>query len=213
MTQCATRGLNQFGAVVERNDMHARRQAGFNLPDFLLHAVDYVFRVLTRPCHDHATDGFRAVFYKRRRPEGVADLDSAEVFHKDRSAVMRGDDDIADIVEVSDQAKSAHDGPGTVFRNPVAAAVQIAGHDRANHGAERERIAAQAIRIEIDLVLLDRAPDACQFSDAGTRLQLRANVPILQGTKIPQAESTPFDGVPENFPNTGPIRFHRGNNA
>src|SRR5216684_3208361 len=123
MTQRADRGLNQFGAVVERNDTHACRQAGFNLPDFLLHAVDHVFRVLARPRHDHASDGFGTVFYKRSGSKGIADLYSAEVFHKDRRAVMRGDNDIANVVEVSDQTKAAHDGPGTVLRNDVASHV------------------------------------------------------------------------------------------
>src|SRR5262249_13550543 len=98
MTQRVNRGFNQFGPVVKRNDMDARRQAGFNLPDFLLHAVDYVFRVFTRSRHDHAAAGFGAVFYESRRPEGIPDLDSSEVFHKDRRAVMRGDDDIANVV-------------------------------------------------------------------------------------------------------------------
>src|SRR5215469_4157479 len=98
MTKRANRGLNQFRAVVERNDMDARRQTGFNLPDLLLHAVDYVFRVFARSRHDHAADGFRAVFYESGRPEGIPDLDSGEVFHKDRRAIMRGDDDIANVV-------------------------------------------------------------------------------------------------------------------
>src|SRR5260370_5556120 len=117
--------------------MHARRQAGFNLPDFLLHAVDYVFRVLARPRHDHAADGFGAVLYKRSGSKGIADLYSAEVFHEDRLAVMRGDDDIANVVEGSNQTKAAHDAPGTVLRNDVASDVRIAGHDGANHSAER----------------------------------------------------------------------------
>src|SRR5258708_9972910 len=129
--------------------MHSRRQAGFNLPDFLLHAVDYVFRVLARPCHDHAADGFGAVFYERSGSKGIADLYGAEVFHEDRRAVMRGDDNIPDIVEVSDQAKSAHDGPGTVLRNHVAADVRITGHDRANHDAQRERSDAQATPVQM----------------------------------------------------------------
>src|SRR5258708_39371664 len=193
--------------------MNARRQTGFILPNLLLHAVDHVFRVLARPRHDHAGDGFGAVFYKRRRPEGVADLDGAEVFYKDRCAVVRGDDYIADIVEVRDEAKAAHDGPGTVLRNDVAAHVRIAGHDGANHGTERERIAAQTIRVDVDLVLLDGPADAGHFRDTGHGIQLIANVPILQGTKIPQAQSTAFDRVPENMSDTGRIGSERGNDA
>src|SRR5260370_34401804 len=104
VTQGTDRGLNQLRSVVERNDMHTRWQARFNLPNLLLYAVDYVFRVLARPRHDHAADGFGAVFYKRSGSKGIADLDGGEVFHEDRRAVMRGDDNIADIVEGCDQA-------------------------------------------------------------------------------------------------------------
>src|SRR5258706_9624107 len=143
MTQRANGGLNQFGAVVEGNDMHARRQAGFDPPDFLLHAVDHVFRVFARPRHDHASDGFGTVFYEPRRSECVADLDGAEVFYKDRRAVVRGDDDIADIVEACDQAYVAHYGPRTVLRNDVATHVRIARRDGANHGARRQDLVPQ----------------------------------------------------------------------
>src|SRR5262244_699862 len=200
MTQRVNRGLNQFGTVVERNDMDALRQAGFNLPDLLLHAVDYFLCVLARPGHDHAADGFGAVFYERRRPEGIADLDSGKVFHKDRRAVMRCDDDIAKVVEVSDQTKATHDRPGTVLRNDVASNVRIAGHDGANHGAERQGIAAQTIRVDVDLVLLDCAADAGYFRDTRHGIQLIANVPILQGTKIAQAKSAAFDRVQKTCP-------------
>src|SRR5260370_15411308 len=123
VTQGTDRGLNQLRSVVERNDMHTRWQARFNLPNLLLYAVDYVFRVLARPRHDHAADGFGAVFYKRSGSKGIAELYSAEVFHEDRRAVMRGDDDTANVVEVSDQTKATHDGPGTVLRNDVASNV------------------------------------------------------------------------------------------
>src|SRR5262249_33307432 len=213
MTQRVNRGLNQFGAVVERNDMNARRQAGFNLPNLLLHAVDYVLRVLARPRHDHATDGFGAVFYECSGSKGVAHLDGAEVFYEARRAIVRVDDDIADIFEGCDQTKAAHDGPGTVLRNHVASDVRIAGHDGANDGTERERIAAQTIRVDVDLVLLDGSADAGHFRDTRHGIQLIANVPILQGTKIPQAESTAFNGVPKDVADTGCIRSERWNDA
>src|SRR5215471_5110069 len=213
MTQRTNGSLNQFGPVVERNDMDARRQAGFNLSDFLLHAVNYVFSVFARARYDHAADGFRTVFYKRRRPECIADLDRAEISDKDRRAVMQGDDDVANVVKASDQPEPAHDGPGTVLRNDIAADVRIARHDGANHGAERQRIASQAIRVDVDLVLLNRATDAGNFRHARHRIQLIANVPILQGSKIPQVESTAFDGVPEHVAYTGRIWSESGNNA
>jgi len=54
--------------------------------------------------------------------------------------------------------------------------------------------------------LLDGSSNAGHFCDTGHGIQLIANVPILQGTKIPQIESTAFDGVPEHVTDTGRIR-------
>src|SRR5258708_11550189 len=137
VTQGTDRGLNQLRSVVERNDMHTRWQARFNLPNLLLYAVDYVFRVLARPRHDHAADGFGAVFYKRSGSKGIADLYSAEVSHENRRSIVRGNDDVANVVQIFYEAESAHDGPVAVLGYHVSADVRIACHHGANHRAER----------------------------------------------------------------------------
>ncbi len=80
---------------------------------------------------------------------------------------MRTDRHIADIIEIFDQAKPAHDGPGAVLGDHVSADVRIAGHDGTNDRAERQPIAAQPIWIDVHLVLLNCATDARHLRDAG----------------------------------------------
>src|SRR5713226_7546552 len=206
VTQGTDRGLNQFRPVVEGNDVHARRQAGFNLPDLLFHAVDYVLRVLARPGHNHSADCLGAVLHERCRPEGVADLDRTEVFYVNRRPIVRSDDDVANVVQIFYEAQSTHDGPRAVLRDYVSTDVRIAGHDSANDRAERQPIAAQTIWIDVDLVLLDCAPYARHLRDAGNRIQLVAHIPVLQRTQVAQAEPAAFHRVPEHVTDTGRVR-------
>src|SRR4029077_18844091 len=166
VTQGADRGLNQFRAVVERNDMHAYWQTRFNFPDLLFHAVDYLLPLLARSGHNHSANCLGAVLHQRGRPEGVADLNRAEFFHVNRGPIARSHDDVANVVQIFYETQSAHDGPGAVLGNHVAADVRITGHNRANNRAERQPVAAQTIWIDVDLVLLDCAPDAGHLCDA-----------------------------------------------
>ena len=50
--------VDQPGAVVRRNDLHARRQRRANLRQLLLHAVDDIQRVHAVAHHHDAADGF-----------------------------------------------------------------------------------------------------------------------------------------------------------
>ncbi len=61
MSKCIDSGLDQLRTVVERNDVNTGRQARLDLLDLLLYAVDDVFGILARSCHDDATDRLGAV--------------------------------------------------------------------------------------------------------------------------------------------------------
>src|SRR5207244_6240666 len=52
------RTLDELGAVVERDDLHSRREPGFQLRDPFLHPVDHVDRADAVAGDDDATDGF-----------------------------------------------------------------------------------------------------------------------------------------------------------
>ena len=92
---------------------------------------------------------------------------------------MRTDHDVANIVQVLDQAKPAHDGPRAILRDHIAAHVRIARHHSAHDHAERNSVGAQPVGIDIDLVLLHRTSDTRYLGNAGHRVELVAHVPVL----------------------------------
>ncbi len=61
MTECIDSGLDQLRTVVERNNMHARRQPGFDLLDFLFYPVDDFLGVLACTRHHYSANRFGAV--------------------------------------------------------------------------------------------------------------------------------------------------------
>lgn len=87
---------------------------------------------------------------------------------KDRGTVFRGDDDVANVVKVLDQSQSTHNGPGAVLGDHISADIRIAGHDRANDCAEGQSVAAQAVGIDINLVLLHGSADARDLRNSRT---------------------------------------------
>src|ERR1700678_443036 len=147
--------------------MNPRRQSGLDLLDFVFYPIDDVLGVLAGARHDHSANRFGAVLDQSGGAEGIADLDRAQIPHENRRAVMRTDHDVSDIVEVLDQTKAAHDGPGTVLGDDIAAHMRIAGLHRAHHGAESKAGRAQPVGIDVDLVLLYRATDARYFGNTG----------------------------------------------
>ncbi len=165
--------------------MHALGQPGLEFLYFLFDPVNDCFRVLTRSRHDHAADRFGAVLDQGCGPECVTELDGTEILHEHRRAVMRTDYDIADVVEIFDQAKAAHDGPGTILGNNIAPHIRVARHHRPHHRAERNAVGAEPVRIDINLVLLHRAADARYFGNARDRIELIANIPVLQRAQVP----------------------------
>ena len=134
--QRADRLLDQVRAVVERHDRDARRQAWCNLRDARFDGIDDNLRVDAGPRDDDAADGFLCPLHERGDPEGVADLDVRHLLDVDRHAVRAADDDPLDVVDGRDQADAAHDQPGAVRLEHVAANIQVAGADGRHHRAQ-----------------------------------------------------------------------------
>src|SRR5260370_19387430 len=141
MTQRIDRRLDQLGAIVERNDANARREAGLEFENFLLHTVDHLLGVFARPRHHHAADRLRGVFDQRCGTEGVAYLYRPDDLYVNWPAIVRGDDDPADIVKILNQPHSTHDGPGTICPDHITAHFLVALDTRAYNRAERKRVA------------------------------------------------------------------------
>ena len=117
---------------------------------------------------------------QRRHAKGVADLHVRDLLDVDRHAVRGADDDLLDVVDRCDQPDAAHDQPGAVRLEDVAADIQVAVAHGGHDGAERQVVGAKPIGIDVDLVLLDVAADGRDFGDAGHGVELIADEPVLQ---------------------------------
>src|ERR1700730_15976716 len=213
MTEGINRGFDQLRPVVKRNDMHAGGQPRLEFLDFLFYPVDDFFRVLACPSHDYSADRFGAVLDQGSSTECVADLDGAQTLHENSRAAMRTHHDISDIIELFHQAKPAYDGPGTVLGDDITAHIRVARHHGAHHHAERNAVGAQQVRIDINLVLLHRAPDARYFGNSGDRIELIADIPVLQSAQIAHIQPHALHRVPEDVAHPCRVRSERRHNT
>ena len=144
----------------------------------------HVLRVDAGSRDDDAADRFLGPFHERGDAEGVADLDVRHLLDVDRNAVRAANDDALDVVDGRDQPDASHDQPGAVRLQDVAADIQIARADGRHHRAERQVVGPEAVRIDVDLVLLDVATDGGHFGDARHGIELIADEPVLQRAKL-----------------------------
>ena len=106
--------LNQFGAVIERNDPDIRREARLNLRDARLDRVDDLLRIHAAAGDHHAADRFLRAVDERGHPKRVAQMHVGHLLDVDRHTARRADHDLLDVVDRLDQSDAAHDQPGTV---------------------------------------------------------------------------------------------------
>src|SRR5260370_26004561 len=120
--------FDQLRPIVERNNANSRREAGLEFKDFLLYTVDHLLGVFARAGHHYAADRLRRAFHQRGRSESASDLNRPDVFYVNWRALVRGDDNLADIVQILDQPEPAHDRPGPLSGNPIPAPLLIPPH-------------------------------------------------------------------------------------
>ncbi len=90
----------------------------------------------------------------------VADVDVADVPHADRRSLLLGDDDVLDVVlrepwrMRADEADAADVVGLLAHEEPLAADVLVGVLDRASQLLERDAVAAEAVGVDLDVVLL-----------------------------------------------------------
>ena len=207
--QSARRLFDENGAVIERDDLHARRQAWLDLSDARLHRIDHDLGIDARACDDHTADRLARAPDQRCDTKRVADLDVGDLLDVDRCAIRGAHDNLLDVVHRGDQADASHDQPGAVGLQDVAPDIDVAlthgGHDR----AQRHFVLAQAIRIDVDLVLLDEAADGCHLGHARDRIELIAHEPVLERPQFSKGQRGTFEGVPKHVTDTGGVGSER----
>jgi len=76
---------------------------------FRFHALQHILRLFAAAHHDDAFDSIVSlVESKFAEPRSVPDRDAADVVHPHRYAVLRADDDVADILGIANQTQAAH---------------------------------------------------------------------------------------------------------
>ena len=195
------RPFDQPRSFVERDDPHAVGQAGLKLDDLLLDPLRHVERVLAVPHHHDAADRFAAVLFQHAAAELRAEADGRHRAHGDRRAGggIGLDDDLLDVALRRDPADAADNVLGIPLVNHAAADRRIRARDRRVHFSERDAVGSQLERIDVDLIFDRIAADRGDLRDAGDRIELITNGPILQGAEPAEVLPVPFDGVPEDL--------------
>src|SRR5213593_1994638 len=203
--------LDQGRAIVEGHDADPRGQPGPERRDLDLDAIDDLHRAHAVPGHHDPTHRLRVAFDKRGRPEGIADLYVRHLADEDRDTVVPADHHLLKILGALDQTQATDDGPGAAPFDHVAADIAIASHHRIDDGGDGDPEGAKALGIDVHLVLADRAPHTGHLGHAGHRVELIADVPVLDRTQLAERLALTFDRVPEDvsYPRgVGPQRRH-----
>jgi hypothetical protein len=205
--------LDERRSVVERDDPDPRRQASLQRGDLLLHAIDHVDGADPVTGDDHAANGLIRSLDQRRGSKGVADLHLGHLLDEDRHAAFGADDDVLHVADALDETEATHYRPAAARLDDVAADVPVAAHHGVDDGRQGNLVRAQAIGVDVDLVLLNRPADARDFGNAWHRVELVADEPVLERSQVPQRVSLALDGVPEHVTDACGVRSERRDDA
>src|SRR5207245_7528831 len=117
---------------------------------------------------------------ERGRTERVPELHVGDLAHEDGHAVLSPDDHFFQVARALDQPKATHHGPGPARLDDVATYVAVAPQNGVDGGGERDTVGAKAVRVDVDLVLAHRAPNARDLGHARHRVELVADEPVLK---------------------------------
>ena len=186
--------MDELRAVVADDDLHTLGQPGSDLMELLLHRLDDLERVLL-VAHDHDPlyDLALAVELGDTAPDVGPEDDLAQILDPDgRAELATADDDLFKVLDGLGVAVATDHVLGAAELHEPApdlgGAVAHCLHDLLNPDA----VAAQPIRVDVDLVLLLVAAHRRHLGDPGHRLEVVPEVPVLIGPEIGQAVVTRF---------------------
>src|ERR1700722_15615927 len=184
------RNANEVAAVVVRMNLYVGRQsAAVELVGFLLDAAQDRLRLLSAPHQDHAFNGV-VVFLdlvlksKNSKARRVADHDGADIFHAHGPAIVAADDDLADIVGRFQQAEAAHVVELSALRVKTASGVRVVRLDRVENVRDRLMKVIEPRRIEQDVILHRRAPEAGVVSNARYAAVRAFDDPVFESVQL-----------------------------
>ncbi len=193
---------DQRGAVIIRNQFHARRKAavGIDLLDLRPHARHHVVGV-QRPIHndDGGDDIVLVVAAGFAEPRRVADDDGGDILDEYRHAVELAERNVLDVLDLValgqiggaagiDQADAANVHGLLPHIDGAAADIDVGGAERTDHLRQRDVVGVELVQIDLDLVLLGRSAPGVELHDPRNGEQPALQNPILDGAQIAQAE-------------------------
>jgi hypothetical protein len=140
-------------------------------------------------------------------------VDLGHLADVDRHPILGTDHDLLDVGDVLDEPQSAHDSPRAARLDDVAADVTVAPHDGVDDHRDRDAVGAEALGIDVDLVLPHGAADAGHLRHARHRVELVADEPVLQRAQLAQRLAAALDGVPVDVADAGRVRAERRHHA
>ncbi len=209
--------VDEVGALVDRDDLHARRQPRFQSRQALVQRLDHELRVLALDhLHDALDDVVALVETDDPGARARARLHRGrDVADEDRAALAARDGDALDVLDRAEEPDPAHDERLLAPAQEPAAGVAARVAERLRHLVDRHRVLLQQVRVEPDLVLLQCPAEADHVGDAGHHAQVRADDPVLDRAHLVarhvgrRLERIPVD-LAERVRERRELRLHAG---
>ena len=180
--------MNQSGAVVSRDNFHARGKRGLDFRELLLDAVDDIQRVHAVAHHDNPAHGFSfALPFRHAFADIRPERDRSQVADQHRRAILGRDRHGFQIVQRAQIAEAANHVFGPAHFEQASADFVRAAANFFDDSRERNAVGAKFFGIEIDLILPNEAADGGDFGNARNGLELVAQIPVLKAAQIGQA--------------------------
>ena len=179
------RGVDQIGTIVDRNDFDRARQTARDFLEALFYILDYIERIDAKALqHDAAGDLAFPIEFSNAAPLVRTEFDASDVAQQDRRPVAGFQHDIAEVVDAFQVALA----PNDIFElrefDGATADIGVAGADRIAHLRHGDAEVAHPLRIEDDVVLADKAADACDLCHAFCLGECEFQVPVLNGARV-----------------------------
>ena len=199
---------NQLRAIVDGHRLDARRHARGNVRQSRLHPLDDFQGIAAVAHDDNAGDDLsRAVEVRGAAPDVRTEHDLTDIPDADRRAILTCKNDALDVPgRLGVTAPANHVlGPGRLEQ--ACADLTVAGTHRIRHAGDRDPVGAQAIRIDVDLILLSEPAERCDLGHARNRFQVILEIPVLVRAQLRQTVPARFvlQDVLKNPAQTGRI--------
>ena len=173
--------MNQFGLLVVGHHLHAIRQAGLHLLDFLVKPLDHLGGILAKQFQNHARNHFAlSVAGDDATADFVAVVDIGDIRQQDGRAGPDLDRDGANILQAFHHADAAHKVFLAAQHQELTTHVAIVLVDRFDQALKRQVILPQLVGVDPDLVLENVPADGQNLGHSGDGLQLELHHPVVE---------------------------------